>query len=223
VVGRLKKSKFKFKNTAWYLCCLILVAAIVVIVFGIYNIRKNHHANQVAIQQAIKSGVAPKTNKPTQAFVANYTVPPDLPRYISIPSIGVHAIVGAVGLTRVGAIGTPDNVYNTDWYDRSSKPGQLGAALIDGHVSSWTTDGVFYNIKKLVAGDKIQIQLGNGSLINYSVVKSQIYPNTDVNISAALSSVNPNVPGLNLITCTGDVIKGTNEFNERIVVFAQQV
>lgn len=27
-------------------------------------------------------------------------------------------------------------------------------------------------------------------------------------------------PGLNLITCPGDVIPGTSQFNERIVVYA---
>jgi hypothetical protein len=39
-------------------------------------------------------------------------------------------------------------------------------------------------------------------------------------MSALLSPINAGKPGLNLITCTGDVIKGTNDFTERIVVFA---
>jgi hypothetical protein len=42
-------------------------------------------------------------------------------------------------------------------------------------------------------------------------------------MTAALSPINPHKPGLNLITCTGNVIAGTNEFSERIIVFAEQV
>jgi len=38
--------------------------------------------------------------------------------------------------------------------------------------------------------------------------------------TADLSLVDPAKPGLNLISCVGDVIPGTSEFNERIVVFA---
>jgi hypothetical protein len=38
-----------------------------------------------------------------------------------------------------------------------------------------------------------------------------------------LSSVNPDQPGLNLMTCTGQVIKGTSQFNERLVVFTTLV
>jgi len=37
-----------------------------------------------------------------------------------------------------------------------------------------------------------------------------------------LSPIDPTKPGLNLISCTGDVISGTSKFNERIIVFATQ-
>jgi hypothetical protein len=38
-----------------------------------------------------------------------------------------------------------------------------------------------------------------------------------------LSPINPNKPGLNLMTCTGHVMKGTSEFSERLVVFTSLV
>ena len=42
-------------------------------------------------------------------------------------------------------------------------------------------------------------------------------------MQAALTPVVAGQPGLNLISCTGDVIAGTNSFSERIVVFTSQV
>jgi hypothetical protein len=38
-----------------------------------------------------------------------------------------------------------------------------------------------------------------------------------------LVPANANKPGLNMMTCTGEVIKGTSEFNERLVVYANLV
>lgn len=94
--------------------------------------------------------------------------------------------------------------------------------LIDGHISSWTTHGVFYGLNTLSPGDMIDVQGGNGAIFTYKVVKTQIYNSNNVNMDAALSPIDPAKPGLNLISCTGDVIAGTNDFNERIIVFATQ-
>jgi len=170
-----------------------------------------------------QSSPAPSTVKPSATAVATYSVAPDKPLYLIIPKLSVQARVYPVGLTSSGAIGTPNNVYDTDWYTGSSLPGQPGAMLIDGHISSWTTHGVFYGLKILVAGDTIQVERGDKSILTYKVVKSQIYNSNNVDMTAALTPIVAGQPGLNLISCTGDVISGTSEFNERIVVFATQI
>ena len=167
--------------------------------------------------------VVPSVTKPSAAAIAAYTVTPDDPRYLKIPKLGVDARVQQVGVTSTGALGTPDNVYDAAWYTASAKPGQPGATLIDGHVSSWTTHGVFYGLKTLAAGDAIQIERGDGTVINYRVVKTQTYNANNVNMQAAVTPITPGTSGLNLITCTGDVIRGTSLFNQRIIVFAQEV
>ena len=42
-------------------------------------------------------------------------------------------------------------------------------------------------------------------------------------MQAAITPIDPTVSGLNLITCTGQVIPGTSLFNERVIVFAKEV
>lgn len=230
------KHTVKFKNfieTRSKLQLSLLFLAICMIVAGAYLSIIGWRANHVAQEQASKliqeanenngSGAAPSTIKPSPSAVAAYAVAPNYPKYLKIPAIGVDAIVGQVGLLASGALGTPGNVYYTDWYTGSTEPGQPGATLIDGHVSSWTTHGVFYNLYKLKPGDAIQIVKGNNSVVHYRVVKTQTYPASNVNMQAAITPVTPGVSGLNLITCTGKVIKGTSEFNERVIVFAQEV
>ena len=210
--------------------------AVVMVMIGFYatinGLMANHEVQAQAIkltQQANKAASStgsttstpvPSTIKPSAAAVSNYVVAPNLPRYLIIPKLGVNARVLSVGLTASGAIGTPNNIYDTAWYNESSEPGQPGAMLIDGHVSSWTANGVFYGIKTLVAGDIIKVERGDGTIFTYTVVSSKVYPSGNVDMTSAMTPIVAGQPGLNLITCTGDVIPGTSEFNERIVVFA---
>ena len=166
---------------------------------------------------------APATDKPTAAAVASYTVPANQPRYLVISKLGVKARVKSLGIDKTGALQTPSNVFDAGWYNGSSLPGQKGAMLIDGHVSSWTTNGVFYGLKTLRPGDSMQVVRGDGVTLNYKVVKSQVYDADNVDMQAALSPVAADKPGLNLITCTGKVKPGTSEFNQRLIVFTEQM
>ena len=160
---------------------------------------------------------------PTQKAVDTYTVPADQPRIMTIPAINVNARVKAVGVTKDNAMGTPANVYDAGWFNQSSKPGQDGAMVIDGHVSSESAHGVFYDLKKLKSGDTITIERGDHTTLNYSVVTTKTYDYNNVDMLAVLRPVDPDKPGLNLITCGGSVIKGTHEFDKRVVVFAKQL
>ena len=184
----------------------------------------NHRAAKSSTPiAAITSAAVPATTKPAPSAVAEYIVAPDLPRYLVIPKLRVKARVLSVGLDAQGAMKTPANVFDTAWFNQSSLPGQAGAMLIDGHVSSWTAHGVFHDLKKLSSGDIITIQRGDNAMFNYQVAKVQIYDADNVDMVAATMSIDATKPGLNLISCAGDVISGTNDFNKRIIVFATQI
>ncbi len=170
-----------------------------------------------------QSSSTPSTTKPSSQAFGQYAVAPDLPRYIKIPKLQVDARVLQVGVTTNGALGTPNNVYDAAWYTGSAKPGQVGATLLDGHVSSWTTHGVFYGIKTLVAGDTIQIVRGDDTVLTYKVVKTQTYADDQVDMQAAITPITAGKSGLNLITCSGKVKPGTSEFDQRVIVFAEQI
>jgi LPXTG-site transpeptidase (sortase) family protein len=200
---------------------LLIVLAIALFAAGLVIARNQHQQNKAAEQAARHDPNAPKTNKPSKQEINNYQVPADAPRYLLIPELSVRAMVKPLGLTAKNQIAAPSNVFDAGWYTGSAKPGKSGAMLIDGHVSSWTTHGIFYNLKKLSAGDRLQIQRGDGTMFTYRVVKSQVYDVDHVDMQAALAPVTPGRVGLNLITCDGSVIKGTNEFNKRLVVFTE--
>ena len=211
---------------------LLVGMAVFVFVIGIYVSFIGFRADQASKVQAANltkaankasnstTGQVLSTNKPSADDLANYVVAPNMPRYLIISKLGVDSRIKPLGVSDSDQLQAPTNVYDTGWYNASSLPGQPGAMLIDGHVSSWTAHGVFYGIKTLVAGDQIKVIRGDGTTFTYTVVKSQIYNANQVDMQAAITPVIAGKPGLNLMTCTGDVIAGTSEFNERIIVFA---
>ena len=204
---------------------LALVAFAAGLMFGINGFRANNQAKTqvAALASNPTSAGVPAEQKPSGVDINSYQVAPNMPRFLIIPKIGVKARVTKLGLKSPSVMASPSNIYDTGWYDGSSLPGQTGAALIDGHVHGPTAPGVFVKLNKLVAGDTITIERGDGSLLNYKVVKSQAYPQDSVDMNAALAPVTPGKNGLNLITCTGSVSSATGEYNQRLVVFAEQV
>ncbi len=158
--------------------------------------------------------------KPTQATIDNYHVPPASPKYIVIPAIGVNARVYGLPTDTHNQLQAPGNIYDAGWYNASSLPGQPGAMFVDGHVSSWTAHGIFYDLRRLAPGDVIKIVRGDGRTFTYAVQKTQVYDAAHVDMTQTLRPINSGKPGLNLMTCAGPLIRGTSEFSQRLVVYA---
>lgn len=231
----IKKAKIRFVSNA--LLAIGIALLITGISIGYRDMLTNNLANKKAALLVIEANLqaakyhaliatsssTPATVKPDTSAVSGYDVVRNLPRYLLIPKLGVNARVLSVGLDAQGVLQTPANVFDTAWFNESSLPGQAGAMLIDGHVSSWTAHGVFHDLKKLLAGDIINIENGDNAIFSYQVVKVQIYDASNVDMAGAMLPIDATKPGLNLISCTGDVIAGTNDFNKRIIVFSAQI
>jgi sortase A len=164
--------------------------------------------------------------KPNASEVAAFTVPAGDPRYIAIPAIGLaNTPVLSFGLSSDGTIETPNSIYVTGWYSGSSKPGQSGAMFIYGHIASWTKYSIFANLSKLQPGNQILITRGDNTIFRYEVVLLRTYQYNDVDMGQVLSAVTPGDPGLNLMTCAGQVISaaGAKVYSQRLVVFTKQI
>lgn len=152
-----------------------------------------------------------------------YKVAPDKPRVIRIAKIGVHARVVRVGTKANNQMMAPANIFDAGWYDASSKPGEAGAMVLDGHVSGPTKHGVFYDLHKLVKGDVIEVERGDGTKFSYRVVASKVYDVDKVDMTAALTPVTAGKAGLNIITCDGDIDTSGRHYTQRRIVFAEKI
>ncbi len=207
---------------------LLVGMAILLFICGagvtLMQLRTNNHAVAQAQQAAGSADSTTGPDGPDEVKpdnMAAYTVPANQPRYLSIPKLSVHARVRRLGTTAQNELQAPVNVHDAGWYEESAKPGDAGGAiLIDGHVHGPTQKGVFYDLKSIRPGDKIQIERGDGKQSSFRVVKLQAYKANQADMAAALTPIVPGKLGLNLITCAGQLDTSTNEYQERLIVFA---
>lgn len=213
---------------------LLTVIAIVIVFGGIWIGWRGFQVNkEVATKTATLGAAASSSDESTNDSSipsetqapdpASYKTTADRPRIITIDKINVHARVLRLGIKANNQLAAPSNIFDAGWYDESSKPGQAGAMVIDGHVSGPTKRGVFYDLKKLVAGDKITVERGDGKIFTYKVIKSVIYAADKVDMASVLTPVTPGKPGLNLITCSGEIDASRNHYKDRTVVYTEQI
>lgn len=165
---------------------------------------------------------APSEDEVTPAAVSSYRVSPDMPRTLTIDKIEVFSRIKSLGVLRSGTLAAPSNINDTGWYEGSSKPGDSGAMLLVGHVYGPNKPGVFKNLHKLEAGDVVTVARGDGQEYSYKVVKKEQATADQIDIAATLVPVTPGKAGLNIIT-SGELIPGTTNYADSIVVYAEQI
>ena len=166
------------------------------------------------------SGESPPSEEKPPADTSRYVVAPNLPKIISIPSLGVSARVMQVGVDNNNTMRVPANVHDTAWYNGSNLPGQAGAVVINGHVSGPTAHGVFYDLKNIKDDQQIIIERGDGKKFTYVVRRVETVKVSDIDMNKLMVPYEAAGQGLNLITCGGLFNASTNQFDSRTMVFA---
>jgi sortase (surface protein transpeptidase) len=108
--------------------------------------------------------------------------------------------------------------YVTGWYKYSPTPGELGPAIIVGHVDSYKGISVFWRLRELVPGDTIDITRADGSVAKFQVNSLQQFDQTNFPTQAIYGDIN--YAGLRLITCGGTFNRKTGHYDHNMVVFA---
>lgn len=146
---------------------------------------------------------------------------PGLPVRLKIPKIKVDAAVEYVGVTPRGAMDIPKLPSNVAWFNLGARPGEIGNAVIAGHVNWYNgAKSAFANLNKLKPGDKIIVKDDRGVEISFIVRKVRIFGLKDDTSEVFIS--NDDKSHLVLITCIGVWNKKTKQYSQRLVVFAER-
>jgi sortase (surface protein transpeptidase) len=140
------------------------------------------------------------------------------PVRIVIPAIGVNAPVIPLNLNRAGTLQVPKSFTQTGWFVGGPEPGENGPAVIVGHVDSTRGPAVFYRIRGLHRGDKINVVLRNKSVVRFVVQSGRRVPKK--RFPTKLVYGRTKNPTLRLITCDGWFNRATGHYVDNYVVFA---
>lgn len=142
----------------------------------------------------------------------------DQPARLRIPQLEVNAKIQYVGVAASGNMAVPTNFRDVGWYRYGTVPGQVGSAVIDGHVdNALGLPGVFKDLHRLRKGDRIYVQTKSGDELEFVVQDVKTYGYKDV--PADLLFGRTDAPRLNLITCGGSWVQAERTYDERVVVY----
>jgi len=146
------------------------------------------------------------------------------PVSVAIPDIGVRSPLLRLGLNPNGSMQVPDvstSAGEAAWYKYSVTPGQIGTAVIEGHVDSQVGPAVFFRLGALHPGDHIDVSLADGMTAVFRVTGVREY--TKIDFPTEIIYGPTNYASLRLVTCGGTFDYATGHYLSSVVVFASLV
>ena len=135
--------------TRWW---VVAVIALLLIGAGFLIGELRSHSDPMSGHPSLSSTAGKTTAAEAKARPA---VAADLvPVSLRIPVLGVSVSLSALGLNADKSPQVPTNYEQPGWYKLGPAPGQVGSAVILGHVDDKKGPAVFYRLQTLKAGDK---------------------------------------------------------------------
>src|SRR5882757_1011223 len=146
------------------------------------------------------------------------TLDRSVPTHLSIPRVGIETSLLSLGLNPDGTLQLPPDASGSPagWYENLASPGEVGPAVIVGHLDAPDAQAVFFNLGALHPGDRIWVTRADHSVAEFTVRESGLYPKESFPSEAVYGP--SDVPVLRLITCGGAY--APSGYTQNVVVFA---
>ena len=134
-----------------------------------------------------------------------------------IDSIDVDATVVPVGLAGDNLMEIPP-AGEVGWYRLGPMPGEVGSAVLAGHVDLHGQKGAFFALRSVEVGAEITID-GKGSERTYVVTEREQIPKERVDLRRYFTAEGPG--RITLITCGGAFDRGVGHYTDNIILTAE--
>ncbi|GAA0800628.1 class F sortase [Spirilliplanes yamanashiensis] len=160
------------------------------------------------------SATARAPGDPFAPRAAPLTAPPTRVR---VPAIGVDSPLERLRIGANGELTTPRDFGQAGWYADGTAPGDVGPAVIAGHVDSVDGPAVFFRLRELAAGDTIEVSRGDQQ-VTFTVVSTAWYPKSAFPTERVYGPTPDRQ--LRLITCGGGFDPSRRSYRDNLVVYA---
>jgi len=145
------------------------------------------------------------------------TMPRSLPTRLRIPKIEIDTSVVPVGLRPTGSLDLPDSFVEVGWYSGGPTPGELGPAVIVGHVDSTQGIAIFWRLRELAPGDTFQVDRADGTTATFKILEVEQFPQDAFPTENVYGNIR--YAGIRLITCSGTFSTVTRHYDQNTVVY----
>lgn len=204
----------------WWVVAAVLLPILAVAIAAGLRGQQPASASVVAQQLGSAPPATAASIPPEPTVVPDPVVTRSAPVTIRIPAIDLTARVSGLGLKSDGTVQVPANPAQTGWYRRGPAPGEEGSAVILGHVDSLQGPAVFYRLRFLRTGDRIQVTLADGAVAHFVVRTVSMYRNEKFPARRVYGS--PGYSALQLVTCGGR-FDTTSGYQSNVVVYSSLV
>jgi sortase (surface protein transpeptidase) len=143
-----------------------------------------------------------------------------IPVRLHIPKIQLDTtFVAPLGLNADKSVSVPDSYTEVGWYKYGATPGEIGPAVILGHVDSYQGAAIFYHLGGLETGDEIEITREDGTVVTFVVTDMERKLQSEFPTEKVYGPIP--YAGLRLITCTGTYNHGTLRYSHNLIVYAE--
>lgn len=161
------------------------------------------------------SPVADATRDPATPLAASR------PLRLRVPSIGVSTELVDLGLRADRTLEVPPGAFPAGWYTGGPAPGELGPAVLAGHVDYGGRAGVFADLADLEPGAEVVVERQDGSAAVFRVTRVDRVGKAAFPTSAVYGDLDH--AGLRLITCGGDFSRRTGSYEDNVIAYAELV
>ncbi|HEX6576952.1 MAG TPA: sortase [Jiangellaceae bacterium] len=123
-----------------------------------------------------------------------------------------------VGLEDDKSIDVDFDLSVAGWWKGGPRPGQVGPAVILGHVRWDSRPAVFSRLDRLERGDEVLVDRADGTTARFVVTRQGKY--RKVAFPSDLVYYPTLEPELRLVTCGGPYDQAARTYTENLVVFA---
>jgi sortase (surface protein transpeptidase) len=197
----------------WFLAALVML--LIGIGFLISSLRGASEPSPATVA-GFPGHSAPKVAGTPQAATVR-----SVPVSLRIPAMGVSVSLSSLGLNADKTVQVPTKFAEPGWFKFGPTPGQVGSAVILGHVDDKKGPAVFFKLKSLKAGDKVDVSLTNGAVSHFVVKTVETYSKTQFPASKVYGS--HGYSALQLVTCGGTFDKATGHYESNVVAYTTLV
>ena len=156
-----------------------------------------------------------------QAGVTTAGMARSTPVRVQVPAIDVDSELMDLGLRDDGTLEVPPEGFPAGWFTGAPTPGELGPAIIAGHVDWGGEPGVFYDLRELLPGDEITVTREDVSVAVFRVTSVEQFPKDQFPTDLVYGDIDH--AGLRLITCGGSFDPQARSYVDNLVAFAELV